>query len=317
MTEPFAQFAIRRRQRRESVSQRLDVKTAAADDDRVFAARVNFLNRIKGEPAELFRVHFFRQRNSADQMVRHFRERLTIRFGREQIEPAINLESVGADDFGAHLLCNFCGEIRFARCSRTDDEERLHQKKKPEDKLCLPVSKANEFDCSLISCVVFARFRPAHDQLAAKEFLVVQFAHCALRFFHRQHLDESETFRALIVLVGHDLRVLHLAYAVEQLEQIALGRVEGKITHVKTRARDLDRFRFTCRPFPLLRRLMGAGAPFRDATGFVFPFPKSAAVIFCQSDFFAGVLGAACGARERPSPRPSGSAARTPRISPG
>ena len=66
MTEPFAQFAIRRRQRRESVSQRLDVKTAAADDDRVFAARLNLRNRIEREPAEFFRVHFFRQRNRAD-----------------------------------------------------------------------------------------------------------------------------------------------------------------------------------------------------------------------------------------------------------
>ena len=155
------------------MSQRLDVETAAADNNRAFTARSNLRNRIEREPAEFFRVHFFGQRNSADQMVRHFRERLTIRFGREQIEPAINLESVGADDFGTHSLCNFCGEIRFARCSWTDDEERLHQKKKPEDKLCLPVSKANEFDCSLISCVMFARFRPAHDQLAAKEFLVV------------------------------------------------------------------------------------------------------------------------------------------------
>ena len=83
---------------------------------------------------------------------------------------------------------------------------------------------------------MLARFRAAHDQLAAQEFLVVQFLDGPFRFFDRQHLDEGKAFRTLIVLVGHDLRVLHLADAVEELEQVALGRFEGKIPDVKTRA---------------------------------------------------------------------------------
>ena len=77
-----------------------------------------------------------------------------------------------------------------------------------------------------------ARFRAADHQLAPEEFLVVQFLHCALRFFDRLHLDERETFRALIVAIAHHFGVLHMADAVEEVEEIALGRVEGQIAEV-------------------------------------------------------------------------------------
>ena len=56
-------------------------------------------------------------------MVRRFRQRFSIRFRREQIEPAINLKSIRADDFGAARACDFCGELGFPDRSRTDDEE--------------------------------------------------------------------------------------------------------------------------------------------------------------------------------------------------
>src|SRR5262249_38069250 len=73
---------------------------------------------------------------------------------------------------------------------------------------------------------VFARFRAADYHLAAEEFLVVQFLHRALRFLDRLHLNKGETFRTLIVAVAHDFGVLDVADAVEELEEIALGRVE-------------------------------------------------------------------------------------------
>ena len=57
---------------------------------------------------------------------------------------------------------------------------------------------------------MLARFRTAHDQLAAEEFLVVQFLDGAFRLVDRLHLDEGEPFRALVVFVGHHLGVLHL-----------------------------------------------------------------------------------------------------------
>src|SRR5437764_908677 len=56
--------------------------------------------------------------------------------------------------------------------------------------------------------------------------------------------------------VTYDFGVLHLTNAVEELEQIALRRVERQIAHVKPGRRDFDRFWFTRRP----RLLLALGA---------------------------------------------------------
>ena len=79
---------------------------------------------------------------------------------------------------------------------------------------------------------MLARFRATDDELATEEFFIVQFLHRALCFFDCLHLDEGEAFRALIVPIAYDLRVLHVANAVEQLEEIALGCVKGQVPHV-------------------------------------------------------------------------------------
>src|SRR5436305_10226351 len=94
----------------------------------------------------------------------------------------------------------------------------------------------------------FARFRAADPELAPEEFLIVQFLHRALGFVDRLHRDEGETFRALVVTVAHDLGVLDMAHAVEELKKIALGRVEGQIADVKTRRSDFDRLGFALWP---------------------------------------------------------------------
>ena len=73
---------------------------------------------------------------------------------------------------------------------------------------------------------MFGRFCAADDQLAAKEFLVMQLGHRSLCFVHGLHLDESETLRALIMLVAHHFGVLHVANAVEEIKEIALRRIE-------------------------------------------------------------------------------------------
>ncbi len=68
----------------------------------------------------------------------------------------------------------------------------------------------------------------------------MQFRDGALRFLHRVHLHERKAFRALVVLVGHDLGVLHLPDAVEELEEIALRRLERQVADVKTRRGDFN-----------------------------------------------------------------------------
>lgn len=74
---------------------------------------------------------------------------------------------------------------------------------------------------------VLGRFRAAHYKLAAEKLLVVELTHCPLRFFDGLHLHEGEPLRALIMFVAHDLGVLDVADAVEEVEQIALRRIEG------------------------------------------------------------------------------------------
>ena len=146
LTQPFAQFRIRRRQRREPMSQRLNVKTAAADDDRRFSARCEFPRSPRARACEIFPRSFLRVSGTAPiKWCGTFASVCPIRFGREQIEPAINLESVRADNFRVARARNFCRDLGFSRRSRSDDEENalsFRRTKKPGDRaLCLPVSK--------------------------------------------------------------------------------------------------------------------------------------------------------------------------------
>ena len=48
--------------------------------------------------------------------------------------------------------------------------------------------------------------------------------------------------------IAHHLGVLNVADAVEELEQIALGCIEGQIANVKTRRSNFDRFGSPLRP---------------------------------------------------------------------
>ena len=166
---------------------------------------------------------------------------------------------------------------------------------------------------SLISDVMLARFRSAHDQFAAEEFLVVQLRDGAFGLVHGQHLHEGKTLRALIMFVGNDFRVLHLADAIEQLEEIALGRVEGKIADVKTRRRDFDCFGFTRWPRLLLlrRTIPSCDGRLRFSVG-------EKRCDFLPERFFRWRSGGRrLITRATIAPSSGGAAARTPRISPG
>ena len=89
--------------------------------------------------------------------------------------------------------------------------------------------------------------RAAHNKPAPEEFLVVQFLHSAFRFLDGLHLHKRKTFRTLVVPIAYDLCVMHVANAVEQFEEIALGSVEGQVANVKTRRRDFNPFWLTRR----------------------------------------------------------------------
>ena len=96
------------------------------------------------------------------------------------------------------------------------------------------------------------RFSTADHELAAKEFLVVQFFNRPFCFVDGLHLNESETFGALVVSVADYFCILDVTDSVKELEEIALGGVERQIANVKTRRCHFDRFRFSGRPLLVL-----------------------------------------------------------------
>src|SRR4029077_17434733 len=85
-------------------------------------------------------------------------------------------------------------------------------------------------------------FGAAYNKPATEKFLVVQFLHCAFRFLDGLHLHKRKTFRALVVPIAYDLRVLHVSNAVEQFEEIALSGVERQVSNVEALRRDLNPF---------------------------------------------------------------------------
>src|SRR6266446_6229302 len=56
-------------------------------------------------------------------MMRRFRPRRRLRFGREQIQPAIDLERVGAHDLRAETLRDFRRDLRFSSRGGSDDKK--------------------------------------------------------------------------------------------------------------------------------------------------------------------------------------------------
>ena len=85
----------------------------------------------------------------------------------------------------------------------------------------------------------------------------MQFFDGAFRFLDGLHLNECKTLGALIVPVTEYLRVLNVPDPVEQVEQIAFSRVEGKISDVETGRRNFDWLGFTLGPrLALLLRLL-------------------------------------------------------------
>ena len=89
---------------------------------------MNFINDARRRAAIFLRIHLFVKRRRADQVMRRFLKRRSTRFCRQQIEAAINLKRVRADNFCAETVRDISRQIRFPGCSWTDDKKRaIHQ----------------------------------------------------------------------------------------------------------------------------------------------------------------------------------------------
>ena len=109
---------------------RLDVKPTSANNDRQIASRMNLINRPRGDAPKFFRAHLFVKRYHADQMMRRFRERFSIRLRRQEIEPVINLKRIRADNLRADLLCDIGCQLRFSGPGGTDNKKNGFHKTK-------------------------------------------------------------------------------------------------------------------------------------------------------------------------------------------
>lgn len=111
-----------------------DVKPASADNDRELSARINFFNRASRSAPVLLRVHFFSQRQHADEVMRCFRQRWMLRFCRKQIQSTVNLKRVGTDNLRANFARDIGCNFGFSGCGRTDNKKRaMNQTQAPAD----------------------------------------------------------------------------------------------------------------------------------------------------------------------------------------
>src|SRR5450432_771250 len=114
------------------MSQRLDVKPAAAHNDRRPSASIDFTDRCKRHRAEFLRAHLFRQRDRIDQMMRHFSPQHGVRLGGKQPHPAIELKSIRANNLSAAARGDVDRQLALAAGRRADDEENSVHKKNRE-----------------------------------------------------------------------------------------------------------------------------------------------------------------------------------------
>ena len=89
---------------------------------------MDFIDGARRGTAIFFGIHLFVKRRCANQMMRGLRERCPIRFCRQEIEPAIYLKCIRADNFGTNFMRDIGGELGFAgRCGAEDEEGACHQ----------------------------------------------------------------------------------------------------------------------------------------------------------------------------------------------
>lgn len=76
-------------------------------------------------------------------------------------------------------------------------------------------------------------FGTAELKWAAHELFATQFLHGAACLFNTAHGDKGKAFRALSAVIHDDFGIAHAANATEELKQIALCSIVGKITDIQ------------------------------------------------------------------------------------
>src|SRR6266480_1723955 len=112
------------------MGKRFDVKPTSANNDRQLISRMNLINRPRSDAPEFLCVHIFVKWYYADQMMGRFRERRSIRFCRQEIEPVINLKRIRADNLRADFPCDIGRQLGLSGRGGTDDKKNSFHKTK-------------------------------------------------------------------------------------------------------------------------------------------------------------------------------------------
>src|SRR5438477_5622048 len=86
---------------------------------------MDFANSAPRDSTKLLRIHLLLDRYRADQVMRGLYESRGIGFPGQEVEAAINLKCVGADDFCTEIVRDIGRELRFSGGSWTDDKENV------------------------------------------------------------------------------------------------------------------------------------------------------------------------------------------------
>ena len=156
-----AQFGIGGRRFAESFKKGFEVKSGAAAKNRHAPARLDFRHGAMREPGELRGVERFGQIADVNEVMRHAGAVGGRRFGRADVESAIDLHGIGGNDFAAELFREAQGDFRFADGGRAGDEDGARM----EDG-GLRMEIGCPF-CHLQSSILYPRFSSRRESIAA------------------------------------------------------------------------------------------------------------------------------------------------------
>ena len=120
-----AQSGIRAGEIGKPAQEGVRLHAGAADNDGHVAARENGRDAFAGEGEVLADVERLGDGNLADEMMRDACAQCARRFGREDVEAAIDLERIRADDFAATAFGHGDRDVGFSDSGRASDDEEV------------------------------------------------------------------------------------------------------------------------------------------------------------------------------------------------
>jgi len=111
----------------EPVRKCAEVEAGSADDDRAASARGKIVEARARQRAEAGGVAGLGERHFADEMMRHAGEGGAVGLGRQEIEAAVDLEGIRADDLTVPALREIGRKVGLSHSGGTDQKKRRRE----------------------------------------------------------------------------------------------------------------------------------------------------------------------------------------------